>query len=578
MKHALKILLILLLLAGCGAGYLYHTGWFQDPQVALRELEKLGISPTESEAFAAIGRDDAATLSTLHRAGISMREALSEGNAPIHQAIMDERWVTATALLDFDIDVNARNAKDAPALQLAIEKHNLALAKYLLEHGASPDTLFDSGEPALIDAVKRADAPTMAALLEAKADPNIANSAGETPIFLALQSGNAPLVTELLKAGASANTSSPQGQPLLNYLCQHFQTIGLEDADAGSLLEQLLVFGADIDAADPSGKHSLRHALEQRFTSGAQALLTRVEDVSGTLWVALPQGDETVIHTLVKKGADVNEARSDGETPLTFAVREKKADLARFFIDHGADMLAPGKEGQAAIPLAIVLGDTATTMALITHEKAPEPDTFLEHPVSDTFRKLVKSALLDFYLRNTHDITPLMCAVCLDQEEVLLKLIELGANRFAPTAPRKVYPIQLAAKRKNVRIQQILIGVPHEDHEQRRRFVIDLSKQRVTYYKDGEKVRTGSISSGRRSNPTIPGEYVITDKSRMHYSNLYNSAKMPYFQRFSCTAMGFHTGALPGYPASHGCVRLANSTAKFFFKESKVGDRVSIVK
>ena len=127
-------------------------------------------------------------------------------------------------------------------------------------------------------------------------------------------------------------------------------------------------------------------------------------------------------------------------------------------------------------------------------------------------------------------------------------------------------------------MQQILIGVPFEDHEQAREFVIDLSKQQVTLYKNGEKIKTASISSGRSSHPTIPGKYVITDKSKMHHSNIYDSAEMPYFQRFSCTAMGFHQGALPGYAASHGCIRLSSSTAKLFYAESKLGDRVTIEK
>ncbi len=264
-----------------------------------------------------------------------------------------------------------------------------------------------------------------------------------------------------------------------------------------------------------------------------------------------------MVQALIEKGADVNQTNADGETPLNFTIRSKEPDLVTYLLDRGADPLLVGMEGQSAIPLSIVLRDEPTTLALLNHERAPQPDTFLNHPVSDEFRKLFTNALLDFYLRNTHDITPLMAAVCLDQEKILLKLIEKGANRYAPTAPRKVFPIQFAAKRKNVSIQQILIGVPHEDNEQAREFVINLSKQRVTLLKNGEKAKTASISSGRRSHPTITGKYVITDKTKTHHSNIYNRAKMPFFQRFSCTAMGFHQGSLPGYAASHDCVRLS---------------------
>ncbi|MDA0811972.1 MAG: L,D-transpeptidase family protein [Verrucomicrobia bacterium] len=172
----------------------------------------------------------------------------------------------------------------------------------------------------------------------------------------------------------------------------------------------------------------------------------------------------------------------------------------------------------------------------------------------------------------------MIAATCLDQKEIVLALLDKGANRYAATAPTKVFPIQFAAKRENVQMQQILIGVPWQDDKQERQFVINLSTQKATLIKNGKVIKTSGISSGRSTHPTIPGKYVITDKELMHHSNLYGDAEMPFFQRFSCTAMGFHEGALPGYAASHGCVRLPRSTAEFFFKESKIGDRVDIVK
>ncbi len=228
------------------------------------------------------------------------------------------------------------------------------------------------------------------------------------------------------------------------------------------------------------------------------------------------------------------------------------------------------------MPLSIALGDQRMTLTIINHERAPPPDEHLRHPVSNPFLKLVDSPLLNFYLKNAHDITPLMCAVCLDQEGVVLQLIAHGARRHATTAPRKVYLVQLAAKRENVRMQQILLGVPYEDDEQERLFVINLKRQEVTYLNRGKALMTAKISSGRKSHPTESGHYVITEKVKLHHSNLYDDAEMPYFQRFSCTAMGLHQGSLPGYPASHGCVRLPEKAAKFFFAESRVGDRVIV--
>ena len=578
MKRLFNLTLGLALGAAAVLGYLFVTGWFHDPQVALRALEKLQVAPTSEEVFKAVNDDNGDLLTLLHRAGVSSRSTATGGDTPLHVAIRDERWVTATLLIDKDVDLNARNDANVVPLQTAIAQNNLALAHAMFERGANPDISYDSGQPALLAAIAAKEAKAARVILHHEADPNILNKTKVSPLYLALRSGQAALVPDLLKAGADANGVTPEGQPLLNFVCEQYKACGFDNTTGQPLVQQLLSAGADIEALDPSGKHPLRHALEQSFTTAAKELLPRVQSVANTLWIPLERGDWDVAQALIEKGADVNQANAEGETPLNFAVRNKKPDMVVYLLDKGADPLLAGKEGQAAIPLSIVLRDEPTTLALLNHERAPNVDTFLDHPVSDEFRKLFTNALLDFYLRKTHDLTPLMAAVCLDQEKVLLKLIEKGANRFAPTAPRKVFPIQLAAKRKNIRIQQILIGVPYEDDKQAREFVIDLSKQRVTLFKNGEKAKTASISSGRRSHPTIPGKYVITDKSRMHHSNIYNSAKMPYFQRFSCTAMGFHQGSLPGYAASHGCVRLSMSTAKFFFKESKVGDRVTIEK
>ena len=125
-------------------------------------------------------------------------------------------------------------------------------------------------------------------------------------------------------------------------------------------------------------------------------------------------------------------------------------------------------------------------------------------------------------------------------------------------------------------MQQLILGVPYADDQQARKFVIDLSSQKVTYYEHDEVKKTSRISSGQRGHRTPTGEFVITDKDRNHRSNLYGGAKMNYFQRFSCRAEGFHEGYTGSSFASHGCVRLPRSTAQFFWKHTKVGDRVTI--
>lgn len=576
MKRLRAISMASVLALGATGCFLYLSGYFTDPQSALRQLEKRGLAPTVEEVFAAVERDDSETLALLCRAGAPLDGKDSSGNSPLHVAAQERKWNSAGILLQQPLDLNALNGSKQVVLQSVLEDEHLAFAGAMLQRGASPDSRYDTGQPALIEAIRNRHIQAVRLLLRHGADPNIVNGAGTNPLYLAIRSGQGDLVPRLLEAGSAAGSTSPEGQPVLNFLCQHYQACGYTEEKAIAMLRELLHAGADPQATEPGGKRPLGHALEQDFTLAVKELLPLVDDVRDTLWIALSRGDMELVETLLGKGADVNQRREDGETPLTFAVRAKRPDLVYAFMDRGADPTLAGKEGQAAVPLAIALGDERTTLTLLGHPRAPQPGRTLNHPVTPEFRRLVSNDLLDFYLRHTHGITPLMCAVCLDQEAVVLKLLECGADRYAATAPKKVLAIQLAARRKNVRLQQILLGVPYEDTQQRRLFVINLGKQEVTFYKEGAPVKVAKISSGRPSHPTEPGTYVITDKSRMHHSNIYDDAEMPYFQRFSCTALGFHQGPLPGHAASHGCVRLSESAASYFFEESEIGDRVVI--
>ena len=64
------------------------------------------------------------------------------------------------------------------------------------------------------------------------------------------------------------------------------------------------------------------------------------------------------------------------------------------------------------------------------------------------------------------------------------------------------------------------------------------------------------MSTGRPGHATPTGRFPIIEKHREHYSNLYNNAPMPFMQRLTMDGIALHAGQIPGYPASHGCVRL----------------------
>lgn len=108
--------------------------------------------------------------------------------------------------------------------------------------------------------------------------------------------------------------------------------------------------------------------------------------------------------------------------------------------------------------------------------------------------------------------------------------------------------------------------------------VVSLRSQRVSVYSARGKMLEAPVSTGMPGYETPAGIYSILQKKRDHYSNLYNDAAMPFMQRLTWSGIALHAGALPGYPASHGCVRMPYDFAGQLFEMSKKGMRVLVVR
>jgi hypothetical protein len=107
--------------------------------------------------------------------------------------------------------------------------------------------------------------------------------------------------------------------------------------------------------------------------------------------------------------------------------------------------------------------------------------------------------------------------------------------------------------------------------------VVSIPLQRAYVYRGGTLIGVTTVSTGRRGHATPVGRFAITQKSREHYSNLYNNAPMPFMQRLTNDGIALHAGQIPGYPASHGCVRLPLAFARHLFGATQVGAAVHIV-
>jgi hypothetical protein len=105
---------------------------------------------------------------------------------------------------------------------------------------------------------------------------------------------------------------------------------------------------------------------------------------------------------------------------------------------------------------------------------------------------------------------------------------------------------------------------------------INLHTQGVYVYRNAVLIGVSTISSGRSGHLTPTGTFAILEKQKVHRSKKYNNAPMPYMQRLTSYGIALHGGNLPGYPASHGCVRLPHAFAEDLFKETNIGMKVII--
>ncbi|GAA0454643.1 MULTISPECIES: L,D-transpeptidase [Sphingomonas] len=106
--------------------------------------------------------------------------------------------------------------------------------------------------------------------------------------------------------------------------------------------------------------------------------------------------------------------------------------------------------------------------------------------------------------------------------------------------------------------------------------VVSLRLQRAYVYRNGVMIGVSTISSGAKGHETPTGVFTVLQKDIDHKSNLYNGAPMPFMQRLTWDGIAMHAGNLPGYPASHGCIRLPLAFARLLYGATSKGMTVVI--
>ena len=106
--------------------------------------------------------------------------------------------------------------------------------------------------------------------------------------------------------------------------------------------------------------------------------------------------------------------------------------------------------------------------------------------------------------------------------------------------------------------------------------IVSIPEQIVHVYRGGVEIGKATCSTGRRGHSTPTGVFVVLQKDEDHVSSIYKGARMPYMERLTWRGVALHAGNLPGYPASHGCIRLPYDFARLLFGVTHLGVAVIV--
>lgn len=536
----------------------------------LKALLERGVNPNTRAAgggrvvahAAKLGRFAAAKM--LLDAGASEASLDSDGSPMIfHATAGGAEWLVHRLLAGGAVST-ARSPAGESVLHAAARANGASLVKTFGEEGVNLDLLNTNGESALHLALLGKRTHALPKLLEQGASPSIRHPSGWQPLHLAIQRGDRAAIALLLDHGADPNGEGPHHRTALDLL------LALR-AD-GDLWKALLEAGANPNRPGPDERTPLHVALAERNYELARLLLTHGARGEEALYRAVVGRDRETFSFLLAEGVDPNGSSQD--PALVAAVRHEDGATLRELLAAGAVPGRPGKDGQTALHLAVA--KDRVDLAEILLEAGANANEPFHEPATDAFlAQLREVGYAKWQFGSDGRIYPIMVAADSGNHALAKLLLDHGANTHV-RSKKRYYPIGFAARREDVKMMQILLGVNPAKEE--RLVKVDLSAQRAAVYDNkGKTIFATKISSGKKGFRTRTGEFVITNKIRNHVSTIYEGAKMPYFQRFSCGDFGFHEGYCPGYAASHGCLRVPRGNAYKLWKITRPGDRVVIV-
>ncbi|MDQ8191980.1 ankyrin repeat domain-containing protein [Roseibacillus persicicus] len=517
--------------------------------------------------------DEIWLVGELLKRGASPNVFLPGGGTLIAECAAEGRSAATQLLLENGAQINSKDSEGNRLVEIAARQGLVWLVKDLIDRGASfggAEHLEDDEQIHLSHVAAEAGEPELIEILANRgADLSATNQYGESPVHIAIGSGSFDVLKPLFQQGVSLDAADDSGARPIHLAVMHRDPLSLRE---------LLSLGANPNSPGPEGKLPIEYALEMRDYEFATLLIQYGSITPSTLlYTAIEDGDRNLVDFLLSNGADPNAlCRLSDDTPLGLALRKDDRWAAFRLLKAGALPDALIRERQTAFHLAVAKLDRPLVALML--EKGADPNRpFYNYPSDDFLQHVASKNISRSTLGHTRNFTPIAMAADSGDIELARLLLAHGADPNVYTrGGRYNYwaPISWAARRSDVPMMQILLG--REPSQIRRRAVVDLSKQRAWVYEGDEQIYTTRVSTGKSGHRTRTGEFVITNRYRNWNSTIYGSS-MPYFQRFSCSDFGFHQGYVPGYAASHGCIRVPGGNVRKLWELLSLGDPVTIV-
>jgi len=371
-----------------------------------------------------------------------------------------------------------------------------------------------------------------------RVDPNGRDAQGRTPLLIAIAQQDWKTARWLINAGALVDLADKQGFTPLMATAMHGNI---------DMFRTLLRRTSDLHVE------------------------TRTKDGRDLLGMALDGGDPGITETVIERLPLTSQWTTSTRRALTARLQAGNKEQIRLLLSKHTAPPTPEDRNVPFLAYSIAANNSSLFNMLLAC--GADPNTLLPSRCDKDFLAMLSSKPLRNYVEEDRNLTVVMLAAGLGQDDYLRALLDAGANRNRLTSRDKMSALDIAAETGHWHAAQILLGAgPSPDQL---RLEISLALQRVALVKNGVPVYRTQCSTGRAGYSTKKGEFVITNKERYHRSTIYK-VDMPYFMRLSCLDFGMHAGYVPNHPASHGCIRLPEEAARKFFSEIPIGTLVTV--